>query len=63
MTEKQNQKKLISKKEVAERLSLSQRTIERLAHRGSLTSVKIGRSVRFKLEEIEEVVMGKRNLA
>jgi len=63
MIENQNKNKLISKKEVAEMLSLSERTIERLVLKGSLSCIKIGRSVRFRLPEIEEVLMGKRDLA
>ena len=63
MIENQNKNKLISKKEVAEMLSLSERTIERLVLKGSLSCIKIRRSVRFRLPEIEEVLMGKRDLA
>ena len=54
--------KLLSKKEVAEAFSVSVRSIERLAARGKLTKVKIGGCVRFKLNEIEDVLQGERQL-
>jgi len=48
--------KLLSKKEVAECFSVSVRTVERLAARGKLTKVKIGGSVRFRMEEVEAIL-------
>lgn len=51
-------KKLMSKKEVAEIFSVSIRSIERLAARGELKKVKIGGCVRFRLKEIEAILQG-----
>ncbi len=45
---------LMSKKEVAEYLSVSTKTIERLVQRGELPQYKIGKTVRYKKEDVEK---------
>ena len=53
---------LMSKREVAKLLAVSVRTIERLVARGKLKTVKVGGCVRFRSNEIKEVVNGERQL-
>ena len=48
-------KKMLTKREVAEILSLSVRTISRLMSRGDLRYRKIGGSVRFEVAEVESL--------
>ena len=47
---------LITKGEVAERLSVSVRTIERLVATGRLPQVYVERSVRFRVKDLEAYV-------
>mgnify|MGYP000856839459 CR=1 FL=1 len=55
-----NQKtKLLSKADVAEIYSVSQRTIDRLAARGKLPRVKIGGCVRFRLADVVKLMESK----
>jgi excisionase family DNA binding protein len=49
--------KLLRKKEVASRLACSERMVERLVASGKLTAVKIRGAVRFRLSDIEQIVM------
>ena len=52
-------KKLISKKEAAEMLSISTRSLDRLvASNRGLRPVKIGGSIRFRLDQIMKIVEG-----
>lgn len=55
-------KKLLNKKEVAELLSISVRSLERLVARGKIKIVKIGGCIRFRSDEVEEVINGERQL-
>ena len=45
--------RLLTVDQVAERLSVSIRMVHRLAASGCLAKVKIGRSTRFRLTEVE----------
>lgn len=53
---------LITRKQAAERLSVSQQTIIRLGKSGKLTPIKMGEGktapCRYRLSEIEEMVNG-----
>lgn len=49
---------LVTKKEAAERLSVSVRTIERLVATGMLPQVQIGRLPRFRVRDLEDYVQG-----
>lgn len=44
---------LLTKKELADYLKVSQRTIENLVNRGEIVPIMIGTSPRFKMDEIE----------
>lgn len=44
--------KLMTVKEVADKLSVSQNTVYRMAERRELPSVKIGKAVRFKPKDL-----------
>jgi excisionase family DNA binding protein len=48
--------KLLKKRQVAEVLSCSTRTIEREAKDGRLTRVKIRGGVRFRLSEVQTII-------
>jgi excisionase family DNA binding protein len=45
---------MLTKAEVAARLRLSPRTVTTLAHEGHLRAMKIGRSVRFREQDVED---------
>lgn len=49
---KNESNRLLSKSEVAEMFSVSQRTVDRLAARGKLPSIKIAGCVRFRLSDV-----------
>jgi excisionase family DNA binding protein len=49
--------KLLRKKEVALRLACSDRMVERLVASGTLTAVKIRGAVRFRLSDVEQIIM------
>ena len=49
-------KALLSKKEVAETLSVSVRSVERLVARGVLKKIKVGGCVRFRSSELEKLI-------
>jgi excisionase family DNA binding protein len=51
---------LLTKEQVAERLSVSERTVDRLRSRGLLTSVKFMSRVRFRLEDVEALLRAHR---
>lgn len=44
---------LVSKSDVADMLSVSARTVDRLADKGLLKRIRIGRMIRFDLHQIE----------
>ena len=48
--------RLMKVAEVAQRMSLSVRTIWKLHSRGDLPSVRIGGATRFRLSDVEEVI-------
>ncbi len=48
---------LVTKKEVARLLACSVRMVERLVASGTLTAVKIRGAVRFRLRDIEQIMM------
>lgn len=48
--------RLLTAKEAAEMLSLSERTIQRYLKSGELTFIRLGRSVRIELKDLEEFV-------
>ena len=49
--------KLLRKREVALRLACSTRMVERLVASGKLTAVKIQGAVRFRLRDVEKIMM------
>ena len=53
---------LITKREVAKLLAVSERTIDRVMARGKITKIKVGGCIRFKLSEVKEVINGLRSL-
>jgi len=48
---------LVKKKDVARLLACSVRMVERLVASGILTAVKIRGAVRFRLRDIEQIIM------
>ena len=48
--------RLLRKKEVAEMLACSIRTIDRLVESGKLTRVKVLGAIRYKLEEVQALI-------
>ena len=50
--------KLLTKPEVAEALSISTRSVDRLVSRGELKPIKILGAVRFNLEDVLRLVQG-----
>jgi len=48
---------LLTKKEVARLLACSIRMVERLVASGTLTTVKIRGAVRFRLSDIEQIIL------
>jgi hypothetical protein len=50
--------RLVTKREVAERLGLSTRSVERLSASGLLRRVKILGAVRFRLSEVLAIMAG-----
>ena len=48
--------RLVSKKQVAERLALSVRTVDRLMAKGVLRRVKVLGAVRFRLSEVLAII-------
>ena len=47
---------LLTKKQVAERLQLSPRTIENLTNRGVFSKICLGKTVRYSSDSIERVL-------
>ena len=56
LTSTRNMAKILTKSEVAKYLQISERKIDYLRQAGQLLCVKIGRNVRFRLEDVEEFV-------
>ena len=54
----QSPEKLLRKREVAERLACSLRTVEREASVGRLTRIKVRGGVRFRESEVQKVISG-----
>jgi excisionase family DNA binding protein len=50
--------KLMRKREVAEKLACSLRTVEREASVGRLTRVKVRGGVRFRESEVQKIISG-----
>lgn len=50
--------KLLRKKEVAQLLACSERTVERLVAVGRLAQVKVLGSVRFRLSDVQSLIEG-----
>jgi excisionase family DNA binding protein len=50
--------KLVSKREVAQRLSVSLRSVDRLTAKGALRRVKVLGAVRFRLTEVLAIIEG-----
>src|SRR5262245_26327758 len=44
----------VGKKEAAQHLSISQRTVDNWMRKGLLPYIRLGRAVRFKLSEVDE---------
>jgi hypothetical protein len=51
-----NSKVLLTKKQVAEHLQLSPRTIENLTNRGVFSKICLGKTVRYSSDSIERVL-------
>lgn len=49
-------KLLLTSREAAKALSISERTLWGLANQGILRSIRIGRSVRYSLDELREFI-------
>jgi excisionase family DNA binding protein len=54
----QSTEKLLRKREVAERLACSLRTVEREASVGRLTRIKVRGGVRFRESEVQKIISG-----
>jgi excisionase family DNA binding protein len=54
----QSPEKLLRKREVAERLACSLRTVEREASVGRLTRIKVRGGVRFLESEVQKLISG-----
>ena len=52
--------RLLKVDDVAEILGMHPQTVYRMARQGKIPSVKIGRSLRFDSEEIEEWIKGRK---
>jgi excisionase family DNA binding protein len=50
--------RLLKKREVAERLSCSLRTVDRLVNAGRLTRIKIMGGIRFRLSQVQILMNG-----
>lgn len=50
-------------KEAAEYLAIAEQTVRDLAHKGQLPKVKLGRSLRFRLSDLNEWVEDRRKSA
>ncbi len=53
-----SQDRLLRKREVAERLACSLRTVEREANGGRLTRIKVRGGVRFRESQVQKMIMG-----
>jgi excisionase family DNA binding protein len=51
------EEKLLRKKQVAEKLACSLRTVDRLVNNGRLNRVKVA-GVRFRLSEVQAIISG-----
>ena len=60
MTTNENSRRLLSRKEVAQHLGVSELTVHRMAKRGELPFFKFGRSRRYRMEDVEAFLAGKR---
>lgn len=49
---------LLKKREVAARLSVCARTVERLVAAGKLTRIKVRGAVRFRMSEVQNLMSG-----
>jgi excisionase family DNA binding protein len=52
----ERQKKLLTRPEAAEHLSVCLRTIDELTAKRALRAVKIGRAVRYRMQSLEEFI-------
>jgi excisionase family DNA binding protein len=50
--------KLLRKREVAERLACSLRTVDRLVNAGRLTRIKVLGGIRFRLSQVQIIMNG-----
>jgi len=48
---------LLTKKQVADMLACSVRMVERLVASGKLTAIKIRGAVRFRLSDVEQIIL------
>lgn len=53
------EERLLTKSEVAARLSVSERTIDRMVATGQLRATQAGNRVRFRPQDIEDYLAGK----
>jgi excisionase family DNA binding protein len=54
----QTEASLLTKQEVADRLKVSVRTVERMEAAGDLVAIRLGRSVRFRAEDVAALIGG-----
>lgn len=52
----QNQKLLVTAKEAAAMLSMSERTLWSLSNRGDIPRIRVGRSIRYSIEDLSEFI-------
>ena len=52
--------KLVNSDEMAERLCVSARTVQRMARDGEIPCVRVGRCVRFDADDVMDAVTGRR---
>lgn len=52
------EERLLKKKEVAEKYSCSERSVDRMVKRGQLTRIKILGGVRFRLSQVQTLMNG-----
>jgi excisionase family DNA binding protein len=48
--------KLMTKREAADRLSISTRTLDRIRSKGEIKAVQVGGQVRFRPEDVEKFI-------
>lgn len=63
MQETTSQNKLLTRPEAAEHLTVSLRVLDELASRKAIRFVKIGRSIRYRLQSLEDFILASETAA